>query len=173
MRDTNKNHKPDLTTAETSKKSLLRLLGDLTVHDRMKYSPDPYTVFDGCELRGAPYADLRGLTKKECLEYYTLSKFVTNQQTCYRFQRNQENLSHFPTSAVAFDPETPGIESSITLNTKVFENVREFKVFYSPPREKSIAELMTPKAFDRGPNLEYNHFGLRYRMVSLSFSFSS
>lgn len=172
LKDTGRNLEPDLTTPETSKKALLRLLGDLSINDRLKYSPAPEDVFDGCALRGAPYPDLRGMKKSECLEYYKLSKYVTNHQTCFRFQRNNRGLQHAYLSSVAFDPENPGIESSITLNLEVFKYVREFHVFFVPPGEKAIGELMTPKAFDRGTKFEYNKFGLRYRVVSSELSLS-
>lgn len=164
--DTEINLKPDFSTALSFKESLIKILDSLTVDERMKYSPEKTVIFDKCALRGAPTSILSQKTKEDCLKFYIQKKFITNQQTCYRFQRSTKQTTLVFLSSIAFDPENPGIESSITLNSEAFEHVREFYVYFSPPGEKSLQEMMIPKAFDRGAIKDYNKFGLRYRMVS-------
>lgn len=159
---------PDFTDDLTSRETLLKLLRSVDIDERIKYSPDKKDVLIKCAVRGDPYMLLDEKSKEECDNIYKIVVYVTNQLTCIRFRRENFDVE-IPSSAIAFDPTYPGLLSSITLNSTVFQNVTEFRAFFTPEGGKPLEELMIPKVFTRGydhGNNQYNQFGIRVRMVS-------
>lgn len=154
-----------------SEEELTKIIGDLTVNQRMKYSPPENIVLNECALRGAPDSELQNMSNQTCREYYIVRKTSANKSTCFGFERIPEKLLNgVHTSSIAFDPRNPGIEWSLTLNSDIFANVTEFQLFIGAADQRPYGEMIIPKTYDRGVGKEYNEFGIRYRMVSLIFS---
>lgn len=173
IEETGKTSKLDLSSIRASSETLIKFLGDLTIAERLKYSPEAKDILEKCGVRGAPFSNLKTMNRKECSEYYELSKFVTNQLTCYRIKPTDKPLSEVLENSISFDPEHPGVESTFTFNDTIFKNVQEFKLFIIPEAYNPLEELMRPQTFNRGYNMTQNHLGFRYRMVSHMFYCSS
>lgn len=161
LKDTGK----DPNLPKPSSEAMIKLMGDLTISQRMKYSPKTEKTIKKCALRGIPDSKLRSMDRKTCQEYYTLQKYITNKSTCFMYTQNKGSVNEIVETLISSDPEFPGVESSITLDEEIFKNVRNFKSFFAATGQKPYGELWARETLDRGPNNEYNHFGFRSHLV--------
>ena len=165
---------PDFSTAETSKKTLLRLVSEVTVNERMNYTPAPQDTFAGAFLRGIEGSVLKFLDQISALGYFHIVKFVTNYFICYRYSGDLKQIMTVPHRVMAFDPISPGVEYGIQLNSTAFKNADIIQLIFSRKKGKPHGELMIPKVVERGNNTDgqqYNKFRLKYHEVHFCFLF--
>ena len=166
--------KPDFSTAETSRDTLLRLVSEVTVDERMKYTPTPQDTFDGAFLRGIAGSALKFLDQMSAAVYFTVGKFVTNYLICYRYAGNLKQLGDYSHRTVAFDPVHPGVVFGIQFNSTAFRNADTIQPSFSRKKGKPHGELMIPKVVERVNNTDgqqYNVFGIRFHEVHFCYLF--
>ena len=144
----------------------------------LEFTPKGAEMFGSCKLRQATtsHGGIQELPGKDCSSSLQVVRYLSNTDFCLRvgFPRQQGLISY---KEVAFDPSAPGIVQSITLNHTLFAKVASFKVFFTLGNSTGYKELETAPRIDRGYNYDdnstfYNHFGIRYHVVSSYFAYS-
>ena len=162
----------DLTSEESSLKSLSDLMAMATTEQLLQFTPNVEEILDACKLRQTLSGDvgLETFNGKECFRKLATVKFLSNTDVCFRFDfPYPQGIVWF--NEVAFDPIESLVMRSITFNKKLFDKVTTFKIFFTLERSTISRELIRAVTADRGYDPTnnktwYNHFGVRHSLVS-------
>ena len=163
----------NLTSEASSLKSLHELMALATTAQLLQFTPKVEEVLYECKLRqtSSEHVGLETFDGKGCSEHIIINKFLSNTDVCFRFRFPLPKGSLL-FNEVAFDPFESRVMRSITFNEKLFEKVTTFKIFFTLFKSTVFRELIRAVTADRGYDpinnkTSYNHFGVRYSLVSL------
>lgn len=118
----------DMSNADIADQSLRKLQGKVTVGQVLQYTPKVKEVIEGCSLRQAGDGLISTFDNGGCNERIKVGKYLSNDEVCY----THEFLNpRYWLEMVGFNPTMPHVFSSIIFNSKLFQFVDHFSVFYT------------------------------------------
>ena len=169
---TRSNLKLNHSSKANSKESRHELIHQVSTKNLLEFTPKVNEIFESCQLRQKTndYEGMETLNATQCNGWFDVIKYLSNTNCCLKLTlpRWKGELEY---TDVAFDPFDEGIVRSITLNSTLFQKVTSFKAFYTLGRSIGYKELKAAPTIDRGYDYNnrsffYNHFGMRYHVVS-------
>ena len=169
---TKSNLKLNHSSKANSKKSRHELIHNVSTKNLLEFTPKVDEIFESCQLRQKTndYEGMETFNGTQCNGWIEVIKYLYNTNCCLILALPPWK-GELKFTDVAFDPFDEGIVRSITLNNTLFQKVTSFKAFYTLGRSTGYKELMAAPTIDRGYDYNnrttfYNHFGMRYHVVS-------